>query len=85
MVKKSFVEGAVSNVLVIQLVNSSYPDLVNQERFELDPESLEDVLKIQIDSSLREADTPEKLALMYVLSSSESKLLFYYYLSSSCI
>jgi len=40
------------------------PALVDQERFELDPESLEDVLKIQIDSRLREADTPEKLALM---------------------
>lgn len=44
------------------------PALVNQERFELDPESLEDVLRIQIDSRLQEADTPEKLALMYVLT-----------------
>jgi hypothetical protein len=40
------------------------PALVNQERYELDPESLEDVLRIQIDSRLREADSPEKLALM---------------------
>ena len=40
------------------------PDLIDHERYELDPESLEQVLKIQIDSRLREADTPEKLALM---------------------
>ena len=40
------------------------PALVNQKRFELDPGSLEDVLRIQIDARLREADTPEKLALM---------------------
>ena len=52
------------------------PALVNQERFELDPESLEDVLKIQIGSRLQEADTPEKLALMYVLSFSKVILTF---------
>jgi len=43
------------------------PALVNQEQFELDLESLEDVLKIQIDLHLQKADTPEKLALMYIL------------------
>lgn len=42
------------------------PELINIERYELDPESLEAVLKVQIDTRLREADTPEKLALMYV-------------------
>ena len=52
------------------------PALVNQEQFELDPESLEDVLKIQIGSWLQEADTPEKLALMYILSFSKVILTF---------
>ncbi|KAF9479178.1 hypothetical protein BDN70DRAFT_984560 [Pholiota conissans] len=41
------------------------PALLNHERYELDPESLQDVLKIQIDSRLREADTPEKHALIF--------------------
>jgi hypothetical protein len=57
------------------------PALINQERFELDPESLEDVLRIQIDSCLREADTPEKLALMYVLSFRGYSCFSWHYLS----
>ena len=34
----------------------------SRKRFELDPESLEDVLRIQIDSRLREADIPPREA-----------------------
>ncbi|KAF8161444.1 hypothetical protein B0H34DRAFT_840756 [Crassisporium funariophilum] len=42
-----------------------HPALVDRKRYELDPESLEDVLQVQIDSRLREADSPEKLALIF--------------------
>ncbi|KAF8150842.1 hypothetical protein B0H34DRAFT_801761 [Crassisporium funariophilum] len=38
---------------------------MGQERYELEAESLETVLKIQIDTRVREADTPEKLAAIF--------------------
>ena len=40
------------------------PALIDQERYELTTESLEAVLEVQLNARMREADSPEKLALM---------------------
>lgn len=46
-------------------------------RWELDPESLEKVVRAQIASRVAEADTPEKHALMYVKDASLAILISY--------
>jgi hypothetical protein len=43
------------------------PKLLKVERYELDSESLEEVVQAQIETRTLEADSAEKLTLMYVL------------------
>jgi hypothetical protein len=43
------------------------PKLLNVKRYELDPKSLDEVVQAQVETRITEADSAEKLALMYVL------------------